>query len=126
MRGIVRARLPACQRGAALLILLALVSVVLTYAVVAGLNRSAAGMAQERAQKTAAALAQAKEALIAYAVTYADNPSHAKRIPGFLPCPDRNVGPGTNPEGGADTGARSVPDVPTRSALLITPPRPVP
>ncbi len=87
MRGIVRARLPACQRGAALLILLALVSVVLTYAVAAGLNRSATGTAQERAQKTAAALAQAKEALIAYAVTYADDPAHARRIPGFLPCP---------------------------------------
>ncbi len=88
MRGIARVRLPARQHGAALLILLALVSVALTYAVVAGLNRSAAGMAQERAQKTTTALAQAKEALIAYAVTYADDPSHAKRIPGYLPCPE--------------------------------------
>ncbi|MGP1675873.1 MAG: hypothetical protein ACTS6J_01785 [Burkholderiales bacterium] len=99
--------MPARQRGAALLVLLALVSVVLIYAVVAGLNRSAAGMAQARAQKTATALAQAKEALIAYAVTYGDEPAHVRRIPGFLPCPDRNVGPGTNPEGEADTACGS-------------------
>jgi hypothetical protein len=84
--------LPAHQRGAALLILLALVSVVLIYAVVAGLNRSAADMAQARAQKTTTALAQAKEALIAYAVTYTDTRDdpggNSYTVPGFLPCPD--------------------------------------
>lgn len=103
VRGAARAGL-ARQRGAAALILLALISVVITYAVVDGLNRSAARMAQARAQKTAAALAQAKEALIAYAVTYGDDASRARRIPGFLPCPDRAVGPGAAPEGEADTG----------------------
>jgi hypothetical protein len=77
MRGITRMHLPARQRGAALTILLALVSVVLIYAVVAGLNRSAADIAQARARKTAIALAQAKEAPNAYAMTCTDDLSHA-------------------------------------------------
>jgi hypothetical protein len=78
MRGLATMQLPARQRGADLMILVALVSVIFIYAVVARLNRSAAEFAQGRAQKTAIALAQAKEALIAYAVTYADDLSHAK------------------------------------------------
>jgi len=45
-------------------------------------------MARARAQATATALAQAKEALIAYAVTYADDSSRANPVPGFLPCPE--------------------------------------
>lgn len=88
MRSLAGMRLPARQRGQVLLILLALISVIFVYAVVTGLNRSAADMAQARAQKTATALAQAKEALIAYAVTYADDPSRAILVPGFLPCPE--------------------------------------
>jgi Tfp pilus assembly protein PilX len=88
MRDIASMNLPARQRGAALLILLGLFSVILIYAVVVGLNRSAVDMAQERAQKTSTALAQAKEALIAYAVTYGDDFSNAQPVPGFLPCPE--------------------------------------
>lgn len=81
--------LQARQRGFALLGLLALISLGVIFAYVTGLNRSAADMAQARAQTTATALAQAKEALIAYAVTYADDPSHtANPVPGFLPCPE--------------------------------------
>jgi len=84
--------LPGRQRGAALLILLAMVSVAVIYTVVAGMNRSAGDMARAREQKTYAALAQAKAALIAYAVTYKDthdNPgSSIYTVPGFLPCPD--------------------------------------
>ena len=49
-------------------------------------------MAQARAQKTAIALAQAKEALIAYAATYKDTHddpgSSSYTVPGYLPCPD--------------------------------------
>ena len=90
--------LPARQRGVALLILLALISVTIIYAVVAGLNRSAATLAQERAQKTTTALAQAKEALIAYAVTYKDthdDPGNNKYyVPGYLPCPDLGLAEG--------------------------------
>lgn len=103
MRGIARVRLPARQGGAALLILLALVSVVLTYTVVAGLNRNANDIARTREQKTYAALAQAKEALIAYAVTYKDThdkPGSSHTVPGFLPCPD--TGSGNNKEGATD------------------------
>jgi hypothetical protein len=92
MRGLASTHLPARQRGAGLLILVALVSVVLLYAVVTGLSRSAVDMAQARAQKTSIALAQAKEALIAYAVTYKDthdDPGTSSYIvPGYLPCPE--------------------------------------
>lgn len=93
MRSDTGTRLQERQRGAALLILLALVTVMLIYAVVAGLNRSAGDLAQARAMKTATTLAQAKEALIAYAVTYPEDPSHtANLVPGFLPCPDTGSG----------------------------------
>lgn len=103
MRGLARRSLPPCQRGAALLVLLAMVSMGVIFAFVTGLNRSSVDMAQARAQRTSVALAQAKEALIAYAVTYADDPSHAKRIPGFLPCPDN----GSDPEGEAASACGS-------------------
>ena len=103
MFGTASRHLPARQRGAALLGLLALVSVAIIFAYVTGLNRSAASMAQERAQRTSTALAQAKEALIGYAVTYADDPAHAKRIPGYLPCPD--TGGGTEGEAASACGS---------------------
>lgn len=77
MRGIARMHLPARQRGAALTILLARVSVVLIDAVVNGLNCSAADIAPARARKTAIALAPAKEAPNAYAMTCAGDLSHA-------------------------------------------------
>ncbi len=89
------------QRGAALLILLAIVSLAGIYALVTGLNKSAGDVARARDQKTYAALAQAKAALIAYAVTYKDthdNPGGGTyTVPGFLPCPD--MGPASNLEG---------------------------
>lgn len=80
--------LPARQRGAALLIVLAVIIPVLLYAVVAGLQRSAGDLARAQDAKSYAALAQAKEALIAYAVTYMDDPTHTNQVPGYLPCPD--------------------------------------
>ena len=89
----------ARQRGIALLILLAIISMAIIFALVAGLNKNAGELARARDQKTYAALAQAKAALIAYAVTYVDDPSHAYPIPGYLPCPD--LGPGSNLEGAA-------------------------
>ena len=57
--------LPARQRGIALLILLAIVGMAVIFALVAGLNKSANDLARARDQKTYAALAQAKAALIA-------------------------------------------------------------
>ena len=51
------------------------------------------------------ALTQAREALIDYALTYAD--AHPGEVPGYLPCPDWEGG---NPEGSAEIvcGARNV------------------
>ena len=100
MRVPAPAPLPPCARGGALLILLVLISVVLGYAVIAGLNRSADALARAREQKSYAALAQAKQALIAYALTYKDThdaPGGSYTVPGFLPCPD--LGTGINKEG---------------------------
>jgi len=91
MRLLATTDLPARQRGAALLILLAILSTAIIYAIVAGLNHSAGDLARARDLKTYAALAQAKAALIAYAVTYKDthdNPPFSYTVPGYLPCPD--------------------------------------
>lgn len=76
---------PARQRGVALLALLilaGLVGVVLVTTVVGSAPDDA-----ERDRVTQVALARAKEALIAYAVTYMDE--HPDDVPGFLPCPDQ-------------------------------------
>ncbi len=48
-----------------------------------------------RQQNTAAALAQAKAALIGYAITYGDTHTQPQ-VPGYLPCPDTD---GSNGEG---------------------------
>lgn len=70
---------PAKQKGAALLVLVALVVVASLYYLVESLNRSS--IATERERRTAEALAMAKEALMGYAVKDATRP-------GELPCPD--------------------------------------
>jgi hypothetical protein len=100
--------MPAHQRGITLLVLIALVSVTIIFAYVSGLNRSASELARARELKTTIALAQAKEALIAYAVTYKDthddigdlvDPTDDKYyVPGYLPCPD--LGPASIVEEG--------------------------
>jgi hypothetical protein len=81
MRSLARMQLPARQRGAFLLLLLALVSSVVIYVVVSGLNLSAGALARAQDQKTSTALAQAREALIGYATM-------GSTRPGSLPCPD--------------------------------------
>jgi hypothetical protein len=100
--------LPARQRGIALLILLAIVGMAVIFALVAGLNKSANDLARARDLKTYAAMAQAKAALIAYAVTYKDthdnNPNYY--VPGYLPCPDQ--GSGTEGVAAANCGASLV------------------
>ena len=55
----------------------------------------------ERAKTTSQALAQAKEALIGYALTYAD--THSGTVPGYLPCPDISGTAGATGEGSSDT-----------------------
>jgi type II secretory pathway pseudopilin PulG len=84
------------QSGVALLVLLGLLGLIAALFVVgfAG-NLTRQNEADER---TANALAQAKEALIGYAANYPDE--HAGRVFGYLPCPDRDGGTG---EGTADT-----------------------
>ncbi len=83
MRHFAPVEVSARQRGFSLLILVAILAMGTIFALVAGLNKSAGALARARDQKTYAALAQAREALIADAV--ADN-----NRPGSLPCPDTN------------------------------------
>jgi type II secretory pathway pseudopilin PulG len=81
------------QNGIALLIMLVLLVMgTLSFF----LSRSnAAQLRAERDRKTAAALAQAKEALIGYALSYRD--THAGEVFGYFPCPD------TDGDGSAET-----------------------
>lgn len=86
-----RSGVPDKQSGAALLVFLALIVVAASYFLVSALNR--VNMQVERDKTTAAALAQAKEALIGYAMTYPElhpkgSPERIAFVPGHLPCPD--------------------------------------
>lgn len=87
------------RQGAVLMLMLTILVIGAAALLVGSLSRSAAQI--ERDQKTADALAQAKEALIGYAVTYRDN-NHPNEVWGYLPLPDlgssRN---GTTQEGNA-------------------------
>jgi hypothetical protein len=73
------------QRGAALLILLVILTAGALYAMLSSLNEATATAPLQRKEQNAEVLRQAKEALIAYALQRG-NP-HG---PGHLPCPDRN------------------------------------
>lgn len=72
---------------------------------VSSLNKP--GMKIERDKMTADALAQAREALIGYAITYAD--THSGKVSGYLPCPDQNGTAGVNGEGSSETcGSKNI------------------
>jgi hypothetical protein len=62
----------------------------------------------EQQKKSAEALAQAKDALIGYAITYGE--THGGYVHGYLPCPDPNgTGYGANSEGSSETcGSKNV------------------
>lgn len=75
---------PARQRGVALLVMLILAGVA-GIVLVGSVVGSAPDTQRDRA--TQLALGRAKEALIAYAVTYMD--THPNDVPGYLPCPDQ-------------------------------------
>lgn len=79
------------QRGAVLMVMLVIMVMGIAAALVNSLSSSTVKTAQQ--EKTTAALAQAKDALISYAVIYGD--THANPVSGFLPCPDID-GIGTN------------------------------
>lgn len=70
------------QHGAALMIMLLILGVMGAFMAIRTLN----GLQSARDQITAQALAQAKDALIGYAVTYRD--THPNQVFGYLPCPD--------------------------------------
>lgn len=74
----------ARQGGAALLVLLGIILTVFSVVVVSALSN--ADLETQRQQKTLAALAQAKEALIAWSVTRGSLTGNAR--PGEFPCPD--------------------------------------
>ncbi len=76
-----------CQRGAMLMLLLLLVGVGALGIFVSGLNRAA--VQQERGRVTATALAQAKAALIGYALRGDDGLTPSR--PAVFPCPDAHV-----------------------------------
>jgi hypothetical protein len=70
------------QQGSALLMLLLVLGVAGAYLVLHSLR----DLRSEREQRTTQALAQAKEALLGFAASYAD--SHAGQANGYLPLPD--------------------------------------
>ena len=83
------------QRGAVLMVMLVLLVVSVAAILVNSLTTTS--LKNARQAQTAAALAQAKDALIGYAVTYGD--THSGQVHGYLPCPDYGGG---NPEGSAE------------------------
>jgi len=90
------------QRGGALLVMLVFLVMGITTVFVTSLSSTAIN--NKRNQTTAEALAQAKEALIGYAVTYGDDPVHVGETDGYLPCPDMDGTAGGTPyEGVSET-----------------------
>lgn len=87
----------ADQRGAALMIMIVIMVVGVASILVGALSSSA--LQNARQEKTSAALAQAKDALIGYAITYGD--TNTGKAHGYLPCPD------TNNDGSANTNQSS-------------------
>lgn len=77
-------------RGAALIILMALLSMGVLYFVV--LQLEAVSVYQKEALQGGGrdSLGQAREALLGYATTYRDDPAHSTEVFGYLPCPDTN------------------------------------
>jgi len=77
------------QSGIALIMFLTIFLLGATAILLSRLNNRTSIMLENQAQ-TAQALAQAKEALIGYAATYAETHSVHEIQQGFLPCPDYN------------------------------------
>jgi len=89
------------QSGVALLIMLAILAIGMTSLVLAALNSSTGNETIQVRNRNAAALAQAKEALIGYLVQQAA--SYTENAPGELPCPESPADAGTANEGRANT-----------------------
>jgi len=98
---------PGKQHGAALLVMLVILVVGIAAILVNSLTASSVKTARQAT--TAAALAQAKDALIGYAITYADTHTSSPQVDGYLPCPDLSGTSGATGEGSADTcGSKDV------------------
>lgn len=91
------------QQGMALLLMTVLILTSAAALLLHSLNHLNAS--SQRQAVTARALAQAKAALIGYAVTYSD--THPGEVPGYLPCPDID---GSNGEGSSplNCGAKNI------------------
>ena len=74
------------QHGAVLMIMLVIMIVGIAAILVNSL--SSATLKNARQKNTAAALAQAKDALIGFAITYRDTHTISPQANGYLPCPD--------------------------------------
>jgi type II secretory pathway pseudopilin PulG len=85
------------QHGAVLMIMLVIMIVGIAAILVNSL--SSATLKNARQKNTADALAQAKDALIGFAITYSNTHIAAPQVNGYLPCPDWVVG---NTEGSAE------------------------
>jgi len=83
-----RHRLPgaAKSRGAVLIILMALLAMGVLYFITAQLE--ALSLDHKELKGETDSLSQAREALLAYATTYRDDPAHPTEVFGYLPCPD--------------------------------------
>ena len=84
------------QRGAVLMVMLVIMIVGIAAILVNSLTSSKVKSARQAT--TSSALAQAKDALIGFAITYGDTHSTSNQH-GYLPCPDKAGG---NPEGSAE------------------------
>lgn len=87
-----RIAIPRRLRGAALLVMLVILVLGIAALLIGSLNSTA--LQNERDSTTAAALAQAREALIGYAMTYADTHTTTPQVDGYLPCPDSDASNG--------------------------------
>ena len=98
-RPIVAAR----ARGAALIVLMALLTMGVLYFIVVQLE-AFSGYAKE-SRGASDSLAQAREALLAYAATYRDDPSRSTEVFGYLPCPDTSGKTGIQTPGDGEAAA---------------------
>ena len=102
-----------------MLVMLVILIIGITTALVTSLSSIA--ISNKRNQTTSDSLAQAKEALIGYAVTYGD--THPGETDGYLPCPDMDGTAGGTPvEGSSETcgsaGANSMGRLPWKTLDL--------
>lgn len=88
------------QAGAAMLIMVAILTLGITSLVLAALKSSTRNEVTDMRNRNAAALAQAKEALIGYVAKQAA--SYTESAPGELPCPESPADAGTINEGRAN------------------------